>query len=46
MVRFTAYSKKQIPDDDDTLLIYDNDASPDALKQIAIKALFENYLYL
>ena len=43
MARFTAYDKKTKPDDTDTLLIYDDDASPDTLKQIDIKALFESY---
>ena len=43
MARFTAYDKKTTPDATDTVLVYDNEASPDTLKQVEIQALFESY---
>jgi hypothetical protein len=43
MARFTSYTKKQKPDELDTLLVHDTEGSPDALKQVEIQALFEEY---
>lgn len=43
MARFTSYTKKPKPDELDTLLVHDTEGSPDALKQVEIQALFEEY---
>jgi hypothetical protein len=43
MARFTSYTKKVKPDELDTLLVHDTEGSPDALKQVEIQALFEEY---
>lgn len=43
MARFTSYTKKSKPDELDTLLVHDTEGSPDALKQVEIQALFEEY---
>lgn len=41
MARFNSYARKQKPDSTDTVLIYDDDESPDTLKQVRLGDLIE-----
>lgn len=43
MARFNSYEKKDKPSAGDTVLVYDNEDSPDVLKQVEVQALFEEY---
>ena len=43
MARFNSYDKKEKPSGTDTFLVYDGEESPDALKQVEIEALFEEF---
>lgn len=43
MARYVDYAQKTKPDDLDAILIADNEADPDTLKQILVKSLFESY---
>ena len=43
MARFNSYDKKEKLSGTDTFLVYDGEESPDALKQVEIEALFEEF---